>query len=186
MPRSSGMSRSRFVLTSWIGTFEPTANLAGAVTDPSSLPADADFRIVAEHEPVGGRLHRHPVDPRVAADQAVSDAVVEVADHAALEHDAVLDLGVADLGALPDRRERSHVRVNDFRARADDDRAPNHRSLDEGARLDDDFPFDARLGVDQALDAALEGVENQAVRLEHVFELAGVLPPALHEVRPHL
>jgi hypothetical protein len=32
----------------------------------------------------------------------------------------------------------------------------------------------------------LDGVENQAVGLEHVLELAGVLPPALDDVRPDL
>ena len=32
--------------------------------------------------------------------------------------------------------------------------------------------------------AAVERLENQAVRFEHVFELAGVLPPAVDDVRP--
>ena len=34
--------------------------------------------------------------------------------------------------------------------------------------------------------APLDRIENQPVRLEHVLELAGVLPPAVDEVRPHL
>ena len=37
--------------------------------------------------------------------------------------------------------------------------------------------------VDVALDAALDRVENQPVGLEHVLELAGVLPPAVDDVR---
>ena len=37
-----------------------------------------------------------------------------------------------------------------------------------------------------AVDAPLDRVEDQPVGLEHVLELAGVLPPAVDEVRPHL
>ena len=38
-------------------------------------------------------------------------------------------------------------------------------------------------GVDRAVDAPLERLEDQPVRLEHVLELAGVLPPAVDDVR---
>ena len=34
-----------------------------------------------------------------------------------------------------------------------------------------------------AVDAPLQGLEDQPVRLEHVLELAGVLPPAVDDVR---
>ena len=56
-----------------------------------------------------GRTGRR-IDPDVAADQAVFDPVGEVGDHRALEHDAVLDLGVLQLDAVADRRERPDVR----------------------------------------------------------------------------
>ena len=36
----------------------------------------------------------------------------------------------------------------------------------------------------RAVDAPLERVEDQPVGLEHVLELAGVLPPAVDDVRP--
>ena len=39
--------------------------------------------------------------------------------------------------------------------------------------------------VHGSLDAALERVENQSIRFEHVLQLAGVLPPALDDVRAH-
>ena len=48
--------------------------------------------------------------------------------------------------------------------------------------LDDDAAVDLRV-VELALDAALDGVEDQPVGLEHVVEAAGVLPPAAHDVR---
>ena len=52
-----------------------------------------------------------------------------------------------------------------------------HRALEPRALLDHDPPLDP--GVDQlAVDAALDVLEHQAVRLEHVLELPGVLPPA--------
>ena len=59
------------------------------------------------------------------------------------------------------------------------------RSIDR-AGLDDDFALDAGLGVDRAVDAPLDRVEHQPVGLEHVLELARVLPPAVDDVRPDL
>ena len=88
---------------------------------------------------------------------------------------------------------RSPIDVNgptyapdDARAGADDHRAADDRSLDRRARLDDDLALDARLRVDRAVDPPLDRVENQPVGLEHVLELAGVLPPAVDDVRPDL
>ena len=66
------------------------------------------------------------------------------------------------------------------------DRPADDRALDHRARLDDDLAFDARLGVDRAVDPAFDRVEDQPVRFEHVLELAGVLPPAVDDVRPDL
>ena len=66
-------------------------------------------------------------------------------------------------------------------------RAAHDRALDRARRpRSTTLPFDARLGVHRAVDAALDRVEDQAVGLEHVLELAGVLPPAFDDVRPHL
>ena len=59
------------------------------------------------------------------------------------------------------------------------------RPLHDRAGLDHHLALDAALGVHLAVDAALERVEDQAVGLEHVFQLAGVLPPALDDVRLH-
>ena len=67
-------------------------------------------------------------------------------------------------------------------AAADDRRAAHGRALQPRAGLDHDPPLHAR--VDQlALDALVEVVEDQLVGLEHVLHLAGVLPPAVHDVR---
>ena len=122
----------------------------------------------------------------VTADQTVFDAVGDVGDHGALEHDAVLDLGLANRHALADGGERADVGARDLRTGADDDRAADHRPLDRRARFDHDLALDARLAVDGALDAAFERVEDEPVGLEHVLELARVLPPALDQVRADL
>jgi hypothetical protein len=78
---------------------EVRADETGAAGDETlpSFTSDADLGIVAQHEPVRGRLHRQAVDADVASDQAVVDAVARSVIDAAFEHDAVLDLGVADL-----------------------------------------------------------------------------------------
>ena len=85
--------------------------------------------------------------------------------------------------SLADRRERPDVGVDDPRARADDRRPADHRVLDDRARLDHHLAFDARRRVDRAVDPRLQRLEDQAVGFEHVLELAGVLPPARHQVR---
>src|SRR4029453_12911859 len=108
----------------------------------SCLPANPDFGVVADHEAVRGRLHRQAVNADVASDQAVLDAVREVADHAAFQHDAVLDLRVANLGARPDRAERADVGVDDARLGADDGGSADDRPLDHRAGLDHDLALD--------------------------------------------
>ena len=56
------------------------------------------------------------------------------------------------------------------------------RALEPRAGLDDDAAVELR--VDElAVAARDERVEDQAVGLEHVGELARVLPPAAHDVR---
>src|SRR4051812_5264001 len=96
-PRSSGITRSFFVRTSWIGTLLAAANFVSPLAMRSLCsPPDADFGVVPEHEPVRRRLHRQPVNPDVLAQQAVFHAIVQIGDRASLEDDAVLDLRVAD------------------------------------------------------------------------------------------
>ena len=60
---------------------EVAADEAGAAGDEDFIgsPPDADLGVVAEHEAVGARLHRLAIDPHVLADQAVLDAVGQVA-----------------------------------------------------------------------------------------------------------
>src|SRR5690349_18210546 len=169
---------------------DATANFAGALNDRppwrQPLPSDSNLRIVSQHEAIRRRFDRQPVNPDVAPDQAVLDAIGQVADDAALEHDAVLDLRFANLGILHDRRERPDVGMYDPGVRANDDRASDDGAFDDGARFDDDFALHPRLGVDSAVDPPLDRVQDQPVRLEHVFELARVLPPSVDDVRPDL
>src|SRR5258705_3697859 len=148
-------------------------------------PSDAHLRIVPQHEPVRARLDRLAVDAHVSPDEAVDDAVGEVADAGTLEHDAVLDLRFLNDDVIADRRERTDVRVHDAGAAPDDRRTANHRSLDDRARLDDDFAFNAAVGIHRAVDPALEGFKDQTVGFEHVLELAGVFPPSLDDVRSY-
>ena len=89
---------------------------------------------------------------------------------------AIVDVAV-------DRGVGADVGVDDARAGGDDRRAraPGVRSSVR-ALLDDHPALD--LGVDQLpVHPRLEVLEHEAVGLEHVLEPAGVLPPALDDVR---
>src|SRR6476659_8440752 len=125
-----------------MGTRDAVANLTGLDIN-LCLPAYADLGVIAKHEAISRGFHRQAIDLHIAADQAVFDAVGQVADDAALEHDAVLDLGLADLGLGPDGRERSDVGVDDSRLGANHHGTPNHRPLDDSAVRDDDLALDA-------------------------------------------
>src|SRR5512140_1570173 len=124
----------------------PARAFGSLIGTPS--PPDADLGVVAQHEPVRRGLHRLAVDADILADQAVLDAVLQVDHRAALEDDAVLDLGVAHLDVVHDRRERADVGMDDPGAGADDGGTADDGSLDDGPRLDDHLPLDARGGVD--------------------------------------
>src|SRR5262245_32150874 len=93
----------------------------------------------------------------------------------------MLDLAAADRHAVPDGSEGPDVRVFDDGSSADDGRASHDASHDTGLRLDHDPAGD--LGVlDHAVDARVQRVQHDAVRLEEVLELPRVLPPALDDV----
>ena len=77
---------------------------------------------------------------------------------------------------------RADVAVGQRGAGADDRRPAHGRAHEPRARFDDHAPLDLR--VDQlAVDPLLDVLEDQPVRLEHVLESAGVLPPAADDVR---
>src|SRR5262249_43100235 len=118
-----------------------------------------------------------------APDQARLDAHTDVGQARALQHDRVLDLAAADHDAVADRREGPDVRLLDPGPAADDRGATDRAVDDLGPRLGD--PLAPHLGaLGDALDARLQRVEDDAVGFQHVLELAGVLPPALDDVRP--
>src|SRR3954469_2690182 len=180
-----------------LGRSTPTASQprarASATTRWPSMPAapviriltgleDRDVSVVAHHEAVGARLARAAADVHVAAQQRGLHAAVKAAHRRAGEQDRVLDLGALDRAVLTDRGVGPDVAVGQRRARADDRGAADGRARQRRARLDDDAALDGRR--DQlALDAVLHAVEDQPVGLEHVVQAAGVLPPALHDVR---
>src|SRR5881394_2540660 len=89
----------------------------------------------------------------------------------------MLDLRALHSHVRVDRRVGPDVRVGDSRTGADDRRAADDRALEPRTVLHDDASLDLR--VDElALDLALDVLQYEAVRLQHVVELARVLPPA--------
>ena len=107
---------SIFLISSSVGTRSGSRNsrisLFGSSCMHSALTAygrfrcdlldDADLAVVAQYQLVRLRLVQRARDLDVAADQAVLDARADVHDAAVLEHDAVLDLGVAHGAVMVD------------------------------------------------------------------------------------
>ena len=94
----------------------------------------------------------------------------------------MLHLAGADRHPVTDRGERPDVGILHVGAPADDGRAADHAAHDGRARLDDHLPENLG-GLDPPLAPSVQTVEDEPVRLEHVLELPGVLPPALDDVR---
>src|SRR5450756_2020974 len=148
---------------------------------PSRLQ-DADLAGVAHHEAVGHRERLAVGDHAVAPDEAVGHARAQAADAAVLEDDGVFDLGVLDDDAVADGRVRPDEGVAEAAAGADHHR-PAYRAAFDEAALADLYRALQRGLDDLAAQVALDGAEDEPVRLEHVFELAGVFPPAGDGVR---
>src|SRR3954470_7400234 len=142
---------------------------------------DLNVGVVADDEAVGLGQRRAALDLHVLADQARLDPVLEVADRRSREHDRVLQLGAGDLHVLAERRVGTDVGVRDPAAAADDRRTAHGRALEPGALLDHHAALDARVH-ELTLHPLRQVVEDQAVRLEHVLHLTGVLPPAVDDV----
>src|SRR5580700_10836102 len=67
--------------------------------------SELDARVVAEHEAHRSRTRRRLAHLALLADQRAVDLAGHVVDARALEHDAVLDLGIADHAVEVDGRE---------------------------------------------------------------------------------
>src|SRR3954470_4461392 len=142
---------------------------------------DLYLRVVADDEAVCAWPRVGPLEHDVAPDQARLHTVGEVGDPRAAQHDRMLDLRALDHDLRADRRIRTDVGIDDAAPGADDRRPAHGRALQDGARADRHASLDAR--VDQlAVVRWLEVLEDQAVGLEQVLDLAGVLPPAGHGV----
>ena len=78
---------------------EVAADEPGAAGDENCivLPLDPHLGVVAEHEAIRRRLERQAMNLHAPADQAVGDARLEIVNQRSFEHDAVLDLRLADL-----------------------------------------------------------------------------------------
>src|SRR5450756_1334020 len=167
-PRSSGITLSFLVMTPSI--------IGRCLLRPSRLQ-DADLAGVADHEAVGHGERLAVGDHAVAPDEAVGQARSQAADAAVLEDDGVLDLGLLHDDAIADGRVRPDEGVAEVAAGADHHR-PAYRAAFDEAALADLHRAVERVLDDLAAQVALDGAEDEPVRLEHVFELAGVFPPA--------
>src|SRR5439155_5790137 len=78
--------------------------------------------------------------------------------------------------------EGADVGVLDDTALADDERAAEDRILNGGARADDDLPLRAGRPVQVPAQKPLRARKDHPVRLQHVFELPGILPPSRNDV----
>src|SRR5437764_14547404 len=193
--RASVTSRSAIssATTSWF-----TNSAARTTSRPSIPPApvtrirmryrmaagleNRDLGVVAHHEAVRARLRRAARDAHVPPNQAGLEPPLEVVDRRTLHHDRVLELGPVDRDVLGDCRIEPDVGVRDPRPATDARGSPDGGSLERDSRLDHHAPLHA--GFDQlALDPLVEIVQDQPVGVEHVLHLAGVLPPAAHDVR---
>src|SRR3954470_5776024 len=129
-----------------------------------SVSFDVDLAVVADHQSERAWPQARPADHCFLADQAVLQPL-DVDDPAAFHDHRVLDFAVDDLTAITDGRERPDEAVGHSCAGADHDRSAQYGVGDDGAGLDDDPAIEARRLVDFSVDARLDLLEQQSVRL---------------------
>ena len=86
---------------------------------------------------------------------------------------------------VADRSERADEAVDDPRVASDHHRPADSGVDDLGAGGDHDATVEAGCGIDTALDARLDLLQQQPVRLEQWRQLAGVDPPPVEPFGPH-
>src|SRR5512143_1769818 len=123
------------------------------------------------------------MDPHVLTDQGIRDPTRNPLEGRALQDDRVLDLTPFDAAARTNGGVGPDERAADLGAGADDRRTADRTGEDPRARFDHDLSLDTRPRVDPIERTRRERVEDDAVRLEHVFDFPRVLPPARDEVR---
>src|ERR1700722_7159375 len=145
---------------------------------------DLDLAVIAEHEPVRLGHPRGRSDLHAPPDQRRLDPA-NPADRSPSQHDRVLDLAVRQQAARADRGERPHVRPSDLAVRTDDNGADDPGAPDAGAFLDHHPADELAVIIDLAVTHGFGGLEHHPVDLEHVGDVAGVLPVPGDQARLH-
>src|SRR5688572_16353422 len=123
---------------------------------------DVDLAVVADHQPQRARPLRRSLDDGFVADEAVLEPR-DLQHLRVVHHHRVLDLAVHHLTAVADCRERTDEAVDDSRVLTDRHRAADRRVHDLGTVGNDDASVHRRVGVDLAVDARLDLLQQQAV-----------------------
>src|SRR4030066_2215905 len=147
--RSSSFRRISISRPRWSGM-----TLSFLIFTPSIMSLSlfqTDLALVPDHEPVGQGFGRAFVDAHFAADQAFVDPAPDINDLAALEDNAVFDLGLDDPAVLLDGGERTDVGIGDLGPGADDGRAADGARPHRGALLDYPLAADPRGFVHRSL-----------------------------------
>src|SRR5580692_4363201 len=108
------------------------------------------------------------------------------ADGGPAQHDGVLDLAVDDRAAVGDGGERADVGTVYPRSRADGGGAHDPRTADLGAALDHHAADELGRVVYRAVLERFGALQHHAVDLEHVGDVAGVLPVPRDDRGPYL
>ena len=205
---TSGRSRSNFFasaaasVTSSSARPKPTTSWpalpAASITSRPSIPAAPVTRSFIDAAPTRRFRSRSCRRPAAAASSAAPSlrvsltlrpsrlASIRVPRSSTTEPARMIECSTSERRtwtSVADRGVGADVGVLDAGAGADHGRAADDRAGQRRARLDDDPALDPRLLVDLALEPRLDLLEHEAVGLEHVGELAGVLPPAADDLR---
>src|ERR1700723_3664589 len=102
------------------------------------------------------------------------------------QHDGVLDLAVDECAGLGDRGERADIGTLPPRSGTDDGGTHDARAADLGAALDDHAADEFGGVVYRAVLGRFGTLQHHAVDLEHVGDVAGVLPVPRDDRGPYL
>src|SRR5208337_890951 len=153
----------------------PAPPVTRILTPPPRLRADLYLAVIPQHQAVrlahpgsGGHLD-------IVPDEGGLDAAYP-ADRRPGQDDGVLDLAIGDHAVTGDRGERADVRIGHLGTGADDGRSHDPRPADPGSGVDDHPADKLARRVYLAGHGRLGALQHDPVDLQHVRDIAGVLP----------
>src|SRR5258707_1356401 len=143
--------------------------------------------MIAKQELIGPWFCRRRKNLRMAADQAIFNASIDIGDMTPLQNDAMLNFTINHDTIMRNSGERTYIGVGE-RHIVPDNRWSTHHTIDKlYILLQDHFAIKMRglIDIHRIRDRSFDRTEHNPIRLQHIPHLAGIDPVAADDMWSH-